>query len=65
MEQRELVCFLTIKGLKAKEIEMKLTSVYGNEALQTSAVKKWRTRFLQKRTELGDYQDREGQPILI
>jgi hypothetical protein len=44
---------LTLKGLKAKEIEMELTNVHGDEALQISAVRKWRIRFLQGRTELG------------
>jgi predicted GTPase len=59
MEQRAVVRFLTFRGLKAKEIEMKLTNVYGDEALQISAVKKQRMRFLQGRTELGyDLQSR-------
>jgi hypothetical protein len=40
MEQRAVVRVLTLKGLKAKEIEMELRSVYGDEALQISAVKK-------------------------
>jgi hypothetical protein len=53
-EQRAAVRFLTRKGLKAKEVEMELTSAYGDEAFQISAVKKWRTRFLPGRKELGD-----------
>jgi hypothetical protein len=40
---------------------MELTSMYGNEALQISAIRKWRTHFLQGRTELGDY-PRSGRP---
>jgi hypothetical protein len=45
---------LTTPGLKAKEIEMNPVSVYGDEALQIFAIKKWRTRLLQGRTELED-----------
>jgi hypothetical protein len=40
MEQRAVVCLSTLKDLKAKKIEMELTSVYGDEALRISAVKK-------------------------
>jgi hypothetical protein len=65
MEPRAVVRVLSLKGLKAKEIEMALTSVYGDEALQISAVKKWRMRFLQGTTELGDTHDREDPPFLI
>jgi hypothetical protein len=54
MEQRAVVPLLSLKGLKAKEIEMELTSIFRDEALLISAVKKWRRRFLRKRTELGD-----------
>jgi hypothetical protein len=54
MEQGAVVRCLTLKGPKAKGIEMELPSVYGDEALQISAVKKWRTRFFQGRTEQGD-----------
>jgi hypothetical protein len=54
MEQRAVVRLLTFKGFKAKEIEMELTSMYSDEALQIFTVKKWRTRFLQGRTEFGD-----------
>jgi hypothetical protein len=50
MEQRQIVRFFTLKSLKAKEIEMELTSMYGDEALSISAMKKWRTYFLQRKT---------------
>jgi hypothetical protein len=40
MEQRAIVRFSNIKGIKAKEIQMELTSVYGDEAFQISAIKK-------------------------
>jgi hypothetical protein len=33
---------------------MELTSVYGDEAFQISAIKKWRTRFLAGKRELGN-----------
>jgi hypothetical protein len=52
---------LTLKSFKAKEIEMELRNVHGDEALQIFAVKKQRTRFLQGRTELGD-NPRRGRP---
>jgi hypothetical protein len=54
MEQRAILRVLTVKGLKALEIEIDLTSVYGDEAFQISARKKWRTRFLQRTAELGN-----------
>jgi hypothetical protein len=38
MEQRAVVCLLTFKGFKAQEIKMELTSMYGDETLQISAV---------------------------
>jgi hypothetical protein len=40
MEQRAVIRFLTLKGLEAKEIEMKLRSMYRAEAFRISAVKK-------------------------
>jgi hypothetical protein len=40
MEQRAIVRFLTLKSLKAKEIEMELTSVHGDEVLSISAITK-------------------------
>jgi hypothetical protein len=52
---------LTVKGLKAKEIETELISAYDDEALQISAAKKLRRCFLQGRTELGD-DPRSGKP---
>jgi hypothetical protein len=54
MEQRTVVRVLTIESLKAKEIEMELTTVYCDEALQMFALPKRQTDFLQARTELGD-----------
>jgi hypothetical protein len=40
MQQQAGIPVLTLKGLKAQEIEMELTSVYCEEALQISALKK-------------------------
>jgi hypothetical protein len=45
MNQRTVVRVLTLKGLKAQEIEMELAGAYGDEALHISALKKWRVRF--------------------
>jgi hypothetical protein len=52
-EQRAALRCLPLKDLKAKDIEMELTNVYNNEALQISAGKKRRTGFLQEKTKLG------------
>jgi hypothetical protein len=54
MEQRTVVRVVTLKCLSAMEIEMEVTSTYCDEALQIFAVKKWRTRFMEGRTELED-----------
>jgi hypothetical protein len=51
---------LTLQGLKAKEIEMKLTGLSADEAFQISAGKKWRMLLLQGRTKLG-YDQRLGR----
>jgi hypothetical protein len=40
IEQQAVVRLLSLKGLKAKEIETELTRVCGDEKLQISAVKK-------------------------
>jgi hypothetical protein len=40
MEKRAVARCLTFKGLKATDIEMELTSMYGEEAIWISAVKK-------------------------
>jgi transposase len=61
MEQQTVVHFLTLKGIKTKEIDIEIRNTYGDEALQIFTVKKWRTRFLQRRTKLGDNR-RSGRP---
>jgi hypothetical protein len=40
MGQLDIVRVLTLIGLKAKQIDIELLTVYGDEALQISAVKK-------------------------
>jgi hypothetical protein len=65
MRQQALVRFLALKGLKAQEIEMKLTSVYGDEMLQISAGKTWRKPSLQGEQSSEMTCDRESPPILI
>jgi hypothetical protein len=62
MEQRTVVCLLSLKGLKAKEIEMEPTSVYGDEAVRISVLLKRPTRFLEGRTDFGD-RPRSGRPV--
>jgi hypothetical protein len=62
MEQRAIIRFLTLKGLKAREIRAELESVYGPEALARSTVRKWRKRFQEGRTDLIDDR-RPGRPI--
>jgi hypothetical protein len=42
---------------------MELTNINDEEVLQISALKKWRKRFLQGRTELGDEPRSEGLVI--
>jgi hypothetical protein len=65
MEQRAVVRLLTLKDLKAQEIERKQTSVDRSESLRISAAKKWPTNFLQGRRELGDHPRSGCPPILI
>jgi hypothetical protein len=63
-EERAAARFMTIKGLKVKEIEIELRSVYGDDSLQISAIKKRRTSFLQRRRELSD-DPRSGKPPFL
>jgi transposase len=62
MEQRAVVRFYTLKGVKSKKICMKLTAVYGTESLALATVKKWRLRFSQGRRDLFD-DPRSGRPL--
>jgi transposase len=62
MEQRAVIRFFTLKGLKARPIQLELASVYGLDALALPTVKKWRRRFQQGRTDLFD-DPRSGRPL--
>jgi hypothetical protein len=62
MEQRAVIRFFTLKGLKAKEIRTELESVNGREALARSTVKKWRKRVQEGRTDLINDR-RPGRPV--
>jgi hypothetical protein len=50
VEQRTAIGFLTLKGLKTKEIQTEPAAVYGTETCRLTAVKKCRTRFLHSKT---------------
>jgi hypothetical protein len=65
MEQQAIVRFLSLKCLKAKEIEMELVSTYGDEALQISAVKNGERVSCRGEQNSEMAHDRESQPILI
>jgi hypothetical protein len=52
---------MTLKGIKAKEIKVELTSVDAYDVLSVCALKKWRMRVLQRRKELGD-DPQSGRP---
>jgi transposase len=54
MEQRAVVRFLTLKGLKSGQIVAELKTVYGPDALALATVKKWSKRFREGRTDLSD-----------
>jgi transposase len=62
MEQRAVIRFLSLKGFKARAIQGELQSGYGPDACQLTAVKKWRARVLQGRTDLFD-DPRSGRPL--
>jgi histone-lysine N-methyltransferase SETMAR len=61
MEQRAVIRFLTLKGLKSSQILIELTNVYHEAALSLTAVKKWHYRFKDGRTTLDD-NFRAGRP---
>jgi hypothetical protein len=57
-----VIRFLTLKGLKACVIRTEHESVYGPEVLARPTVRKWWTRFHQKRTDLFNH-PRSGRPL--
>jgi transposase len=63
MEQRAVIPFFTLKGLKARAIHTTFESVYGPEALARPTVKKWRGRSHQGETDLFD-SPRSGRPMM-
>jgi hypothetical protein len=65
MKQRAVIRFLTLKDLKTKKIAIKLTSVYGDEAFQISAVKKDERVSCRREQSSEMTRDREGLSILI
>jgi transposase len=62
MEHRTVIRFLTLKELKAREMQTGLESVYRPEAVALSTVKKWRIRFQEGRTAFID-DPRPGRPV--
>ncbi|XP_014485172.1 PREDICTED: uncharacterized protein LOC106749834, partial [Dinoponera quadriceps] len=59
-EYRAVIKFFVLDGLTPKEIQPKLTKVYGNSAPSISTVKKWAAEFKRDRTSLED-DPREGR----
>jgi transposase len=64
MEQRIVVRFLTLKGLRAFALAAELNSIDETEALAPSTVEKWRKRFAERRVSLYD-NPRCGRPLTI
>jgi hypothetical protein len=62
MEQRTVIHFFMLNGLKAGAIHTELESVYGTGALAPPTLKKWWGRFYQGRTDLFD-EPRVRKPI--
>jgi transposase len=62
IEQRAVIRFFTLKGLKSSAIWTELQSVYGPQAFSISAVKKWQKRFREGRSDLFD-DPRSGRPL--
>jgi hypothetical protein len=54
MEQRAVIRFFTLKGLKSRDIHAELMLVYGGDSLASATVKKWNKRFREGRTDLFD-----------
>jgi hypothetical protein len=62
MKQPAMICFILLKGLKAKNIHTELGSVYGPETLARRTVKKWQRLYQQGGTDLSD-DPRSGRPM--
>jgi hypothetical protein len=63
MEQCGMIRFLTLKGLKAKDIQTELEYMYEDGCLRLRQPK-WRGCFLQERINLGDNR-RSGRPAWL
>jgi hypothetical protein len=63
MEQRAVICFLTLKSLRASALPAKLKSSYEQEELAIFTAKKWRKRFAEGRTS--QYDDSRCEKPLI
>ncbi len=63
-EQCSVIKFLVRKNKTNTKIMKELTSVYGTQALKSTAVKKWVGRF-QSGTELVDDNARAGRPCTV
>jgi transposase len=61
MEERAVLCFLTLKGLNPQQIHSELESVYHEDALDLPMIYKRQARFRDERTELSD-DPRSGRP---
>jgi hypothetical protein len=55
LEQRAVICYLTLKKLSVAEIATELQNVYGTDALKYSTVSKWRLRFQNGSEDLFDF----------
>jgi hypothetical protein len=62
MEQRVVICFFMLKGLKVMAIHTAIKSVSGPEAFALPAVKKLQRRFHQERMDLLD-NFKSGPPL--
>jgi hypothetical protein len=62
MEQRPVIRFFMLKGLKARAIHTELESVYGPESLAAPVVDKGRRHFQQGKIDLFD-DPRSGRPL--
>jgi len=61
MEIRAVIRYLTLKGMSSDSIHTELKDVYGADVCSLPMVKKWRKRFREGRTDLGD-DPRSGRP---
>jgi hypothetical protein len=63
MERRRVICFFTLKRLRARTMHTELESVFGPEWLALLTLKKWWKHLLQERTDLFE-DSRFGMPLV-